>query len=144
MDSQRCELTARKWAVLEALTLRAGRPMVEPYLAAPAPALAAVAAPHAAPLGANGGPRFVWQLVSLAPGSPLLASARGAPAQALRATPSAGFADVPGWRVYGKALGHDGHMLYVAQSRSERHEVELEVVFTILIAGLPMALLGLQ
>ena len=119
-------------------------PMVGPYLAAP-PLLAAALQPAttAGGNGANDAPRFVWQLVGLKPGSPVLASARGAPAQALRATPSAGFADVPGWRVYGQALGHDGHMLYVAQSRSARNEVKLEVVFTILIAGLPMALLGL-
>ena len=119
-------------------------PMLEPFMAV-MPAARVTTAPHTpvTPGTAGAGHRFVWQLVSQAPGAPVLASAQGAPLQALRSTPSAGFADVPGWRVYGHSLGRDGHMLYVAQSRTERNEVKLEVVFTILLAGLPMALLGL-
>lgn len=118
-------------------------PLVAPLLAAPPQA--AGAAPSAAPVltPATNGARFIWQLVGLGPGLPVLARASGAPAQALQATPAAGFSDVQGWRVYGQAMGHDGHMLYVAQSREERQEVLLEVVFAVLLAGLPMALLGL-
>ena len=90
-----------------------------------------------------GGARFVWQLVGPGPGSPVLASARGAPPQALMGTPSPGFADVPDWRVYGLALGLEGRMLYVAQSREERTEAQTELVFALVLAGLPMLLLGL-
>ncbi len=96
----------------------------------------------AAPVKGNG-PRFVWQWVGQGPDSPVLASASGAPAHALRATPSPGFADVPGWRVYGLALGPQGHMLYVAHSGAERREARMELVFAILLAGLPMMLIGL-
>ena len=122
-------------------------PMLEPFMVL-APRAPAVTVPHTprTPLNpgtANAGPRFVWQLVGQEPGAPVLASADGAPLQALRSTPSAGFGDVPGWRVYGQSLGRDGHMLYVAQSRAERTEIKLELVFTILLAGLPMGLLGL-
>ena len=122
-------------------------PMLEPLLAV-APVAGVVTAPLTpltplTPGTANAGQRFVWQLVGRGPGAPLLASAQGAPVQALHSTPSAGFADLPDWRVYGHSLGRDGHMLYVAQSRAERNEVKLEVVFTILLASVPMALLGL-
>ena len=128
-------------------------PMLEPLMAV-APVASEVTAPvlpispvlpltPLTPGTATAGQRFVWQLVGPGPDAPVLASAHGAPLQALRSTPSAGFADVPGWRVYGQSQGHDGRMLYVAQSRAERNEIKLEVVFTILLAGLPMALLGL-
>ena len=115
-------------------------PMLEPLAAVP-PALAAIGA--TSPVLPSNGPRFVWQLVGLGPSAPVLAAARNAPGPALQATPSAGFADVPGWRVYGKALGHDGHMLYVAQSRDERLEAKLELLFAAVLAGVPMVLLAL-
>lgn len=115
-------------------------PMVEPFVAARAAAMAASsAAPQAAPAAA--GPRFAWQLVG--PGPTLMASARGAPPQPLHATPQAGFSNVRDWRVYGMALGHDGHMLYVAQARAERTEAKLELIFVAAVAGAPMVLLGL-
>ena len=57
----------------------------------------------AEPRGA--GPRFVWQLVRHDPVATVLASARGAPGLPLVGTPAAGFTNVPGWRVYGRALG---------------------------------------
>ena len=89
------------------------------------------------------GPRFVWQLVGPGPEGRLLASAQGAPETALRSTPTAGFSDSAAWRVFGLPLGRDGQMLYVAQSQEERTEAKLELVFTGLVAGLPMLLLGL-
>ena len=128
---------------------------------APAPALAPAPAPApgSAPVSASvsvsasaappalaavlSGPRFVWQLVSHQGPAQVLRAARGAPAEALRATPSAGFADVPGWRVYGLPLGLDAQMLYVAQSGGERREAQAEIAFAALLAGLPMLLLAL-
>ena len=89
------------------------------------------------------GPRFVWQLVGPGPEGRLLVSAQGAPESALQATPTAGFSTSGPWRVFGLALGRDGQMLYVAQSQEERTEAKLELVFTGLMAGLPMLLLGL-
>ena len=115
-------------------------PIVEPFVALPASSAASGAAP---PAPGGNGPRFVWQLVGLGASAPVLAAARNAPAQALQTTPSAGFADVPGWRVYGMALGHDGRMLYVAQSRGERLEAKLELLFAAVLAGLPMVALAL-
>ena len=73
----------------------------------------------------------------------LLAGASDAPRLPLTGTPIAGFADVPGWRVYGRALGHDARMLYVAQSHAERAEIKLETIITLLLAGLPLLGLGL-
>lgn len=89
------------------------------------------------------GPRFVWQLVGPGASAPVLASAPGAPPLALKSTPSAGFGDLPDWRVFGLSMGPDGRMLYVAQSRQERSEARLELVLAVLLAGLPMLLLGL-
>lgn len=87
--------------------------------------------------------RYAWQLVEHGRATRVLLSSSRAPAEALRGTPSAGFADVPGWRVFGTAVGQGGRMLYVAQSRDERTEAQLELVFTVALASLPMAMLGL-
>ena len=89
------------------------------------------------------GPRFVWQLVRHDPVASVLAGAAAAPRLPLVGTPAAGFTNVPGWRVYGRALGEDGRMLYVAQSHAERAEIKLEVIMTVLLAGLPLLALGL-
>ena len=89
------------------------------------------------------GPRFIWQLVRHDSVASVLAGASGAPGRPLVSTPAAGFTDVPGWRVYGRALGLDGRMLYVAQSHQERAEVKLETITTVLLAGLPLLALGL-
>ena len=97
-----------------------------------------------APLQTRGsGPRFVWQLVRHSPNATLLAGASGAPELPLVGTPAAGFTDVPGWRVYGRAIGQDGRMLYVAQSHEERAEIKLDTIVTVLLAGLPLLALGL-
>ncbi len=105
---------------------------------APVPALMPTAA-H----GVAGVPRFVWQQVAHGEGARLLRHSAGAPLQPLRATPAPGFASVPGWRVFGLALGVDAQMLYVAQSRTERGEALAEIGLAVLTAGLPMGLLGL-
>ena len=91
----------------------------------------------------DGAPHFVWQLVRHDPAATVLAAASGAPRLPLVDAPAAGFTDVPGWRVYGRALGQGGRMLYVAQSQRERTETRLEIVVTVLLAGLPLLALGL-
>jgi signal transduction histidine kinase len=55
----------------------------------------------------------------------------------------AGFVDTPRWRVFGAALGADGRMLYVAQTRAERDEAQFEVALGAMLAALGIALLGL-
>ena len=87
--------------------------------------------------------RFVWQRVAHDGAARVLNGAVGAPTAALHATPTPGFTDVPGWRVYGMPLGRDVEMLYVAQSRNERNEAQIEVGASLLMAGLPVALLAL-
>lgn len=102
--------------------------------------------PAALPGGAaasHAGRQFVWQQVGHARGAQVLRHSIAAPLAPLQATPSAGFADLPGWRVYGLALGYDEQMLYVAQSRGERREALAEIGFALLLAGLPMGLVAL-
>ncbi len=108
--------------------------------------LLAVAQPAPAsspPPAGSGGRRFVWQLVSHHDGARLLRQSAGAPAAALHATPTPGLSDVAGWRVFGQPLGHDGQMVYVAQTRAERGKAESAIGFAVLLAGLPMVLLAL-
>lgn len=108
--------------------------------------LLAVAQPtpaSAPPPAGTGERRFVWQLVSHHDGARLLRQSAGAPAAALHATPTPGLSDVAGWRVFGQPLGHDGQMVYVAQTRAERGKAESAIGFAVLLAGLPMVLLAL-
>ncbi|MBL8395370.1 MAG: sensor histidine kinase [Candidatus Accumulibacter sp.] len=88
--------------------------------------------------------RFAWQVVQYAPHGQarVVLSAPLAPASALRDTPSSGFADVPGWRVFGLPLANDSRMLYVAQSHEERREAQLDVAFSASMATLAIALLA--
>lgn len=88
--------------------------------------------------------RYAWQVVAHdAQGSAqVLARSTRAPASPLQATPSAGFAETGEWRVFGTALGHDGRMLYVAQSRPEQLEAALEIGFSAALATLAIALLS--
>lgn len=97
----------------------------------------------AAASASRSGSRFVWQLVEHADGARVLLAAGGAPAEPLRDTPSAGFSDAPGWRIFGSSNGRDGQMLYVAQAVEARLETQREVALAVLLASLPMALLGL-
>lgn len=99
-------------------------------------------------IGTDTGPQasasYAWQLVEHGPdGRPrLLQRSSRAPAAALSATPSAGFANRPGWRVFGTAIGHSGRMLYVAQSQDEQVEATLEIVLNAALATLAIALLS--
>ncbi|MDP1647943.1 MAG: HAMP domain-containing sensor histidine kinase [Rubrivivax sp.] len=113
-----------------------GEAAAEAPAAADAPADAATAG--AAPSG-----RYVWQLVAYKGGARVLRKSSRAPAVPLRATPSAGFSDIADWRVFGMSVGQGGRMLYVAQTRDERIEAQLEVALALALAGLPMGLLGL-
>ncbi|MBA4177073.1 MAG: two-component sensor histidine kinase [Leptothrix sp. (in: Bacteria)] len=118
--------------------------VIGPLLRTPAPPLDnGPAAPALASAAPGEPPRFAWQQVEYIDGARLLRHSAGAPLQPLRATPTAGYADVGGWRVYGLALGADAQMLYVAQSRVERAEALDEVALAVLMAGVPMGLLGL-
>lgn len=93
--------------------------------------------------GGDAAPRFVWQLVDHGAGARVLRHSAGAPGPALRSAPTPGFVTVPGWHVYGQPLGVPRQMLYVAQSGDERDEALAEVGLGVLLAGLPMGLLGL-
>lgn len=110
------------------------------------PLLASNAAPQppasAAPVGgAEADNHFAWQVV--ARDGRVLAHSRLAPASPLHATPTTGFSDVHDWRVFGRAMGSDGRMLYVAQTRAERLEAQAEVALSAVLATLAVGLLGL-
>lgn len=92
---------------------------------------------------AQGSRRFVWQLVRHGAAAQVLRRSVASPATPLLATPTPGFSNQAEWRVYGLALGHDGQLLYVAQTTHERGEAMAELGFAVLLAGLPMGLLGL-
>ncbi|MFN3616799.1 MAG: sensor histidine kinase [Aquabacterium sp.] len=83
--------------------------------------------------------RFSWQVVG-AEGA-LIRRSEVAPDQAWHRAPLPGFSNVGAWRVYGVALGPEGHMLYVAQTLTERREASLE---TGMSAAGTAALLGLM
>ena len=105
----------------------------------PGPALAL----DGASVSASASGRFVWQQVSHAGPARVLQHSAGAPAMPLLATPSPGFSSLPDWRIYGTALGRDGQLLYVAQSTHQRGRAMAELGLAVLLAGLPMGLLGL-
>lgn len=86
---------------------------------------------------------FAWQVVG-AEGQLLLRSPL-APAESWHRTPSAGFSDRGGWRLYGLALPEvagRNRMLYAAQTRAERGEARAEVGLAAALAALAMGLLG--
>lgn len=89
---------------------------------------------------ASGAERFAWQVLN-ADGLVILRS-NAAPAAALRTTPGAGFSDAPNWRLYGLALGQDGRMLYVAQTRDERLEAQAEITLSAVLSALAVGLMG--
>ena len=91
-------------------------------------------------IGAVPAKHFAWQLVA-ADGRVLRRSMR-APQAAWRSAPTAGFADVPGWRIYGQAAGRDGRFLYAAQTRDERAEARSEVALGAVLSALAVGLLG--
>ena len=99
------------------------------------------------------GDQFAWQVVG--PSGQLLLRSPLAPMQALHQAPQSGLTNVPGWRVFGKALGATsvasmdaaqttapGRMLYVAQARDERDEVQTEIALSAALIALAVGLLG--
>jgi signal transduction histidine kinase len=86
------------------------------------------------------GGRFAWQVVDA--GQRVVMRSARAPNEPLATVPIAGFLDTPQWRVFGSALGADGRMLYVAQTRAERAEAQFEVAMSALLAALGIGLLG--
>ncbi len=88
--------------------------------------------------------RYAWQVVEYGHDATprVLQRSSRAPSEPLGATPSAGFADRTGWRVFGTAVGEGGRMLYVAQSREEQVEATLEVVLHAALATLAIALMS--
>lgn len=84
--------------------------------------------------------RFAWQVVD-ASQRVVMHSAR-APAEPLVRAPLSGFADSAGWRVFGVALDDGGRMLYVAQTRAERAEAEVEVALSSVLAALAVGILA--
>jgi signal transduction histidine kinase len=83
---------------------------------------------------------FAWQLV--APDGMVLRRSSNAPVQALQRVPTAGFSDVPGWRLFGVATGNGGRMLYAAHTQRERDEAQAEVAMSAVLAALSIGLLG--
>ncbi|MFC3147880.1 sensor histidine kinase [Piscinibacterium candidicorallinum] len=90
--------------------------------------------------------RFAWQVVEYAGAGPakVLAHSSAAPHEAYRATSTAGFFDAAGqWRVYASPLGHEGRVLYVAQTHAERTEAQTEIALNTGLAAVAMVLLAL-
>lgn len=100
-------------------------------------AVASVAAP--API-ANASNRFAWQLVS--PEGAVLRRSALAPSRAFSEVPRPGFSEAPNWRVFGLATGHEGAILYAAQSRAERGEARAEAALFAAFAALAVSALG--
>jgi signal transduction histidine kinase len=99
------------------------------------------------------GDQFAWQVVG--PDGQVLLRSPLAPMQALHLAPQSGLTNVPGWRVFGLASGATptaltdptqapipGHMLYVAQAREERDEVQAEIALSAALIALAVGLLG--
>lgn len=106
-----------------------------------AQAARAPAAPGGAPpVTSEAAGRFAWQLVS--PERDVLLRSPGAPNMLLAHAPGPGFVDAPAWRVFGQALGTDGRLLLVAQSRAERAEARFEAGQHAVLATLAVSLLG--
>jgi signal transduction histidine kinase len=99
------------------------------------------------------GDQFAWQVVG--PEGQVLLRSPLAPKEALHSAPLGGFTRVPGWRIFGQALGGPntapidaaqttlpGRMLYVAQAQEERDEVQTEIALTTALVALAVGFLG--
>lgn len=84
--------------------------------------------------------RFAWQVVDA--DARVALRSHDAPETALHSGTTAGFSNTPRWRVYALPLGADGRMLYVAQTREERREAQVEVAMSAVLAALAIGLLG--
>lgn len=116
-------------------TLQASAQVLAPLLLSQPATSSALAA-----LDGEGESHFAWQLVSRQGG--VIARSPLAPGTPLHRTPTAGLSNVPGWRVFGRPLGPEGRMLYVAQTRGERLEAQGEVALSAVLAALAVGLLG--
>ena len=118
-------------------TLHSAAESMRPQVSGPLPL------PALAPAG-FASDSYAWQVVEYRPAgqSQLLQASSLAPDRPFSATPAAGFHDLPGWRVFGTAIGHDGRMLYVAQLEEEQVEATLEIAFNAALATLAVALLA--
>ena len=85
-------------------------------------------------------PRFAWQVVT--PDGRVSLRSASAPPVPLRAVPASGFGNEAAWRVFGRPLPTQGSMLYVAQTRQERREAQLEVAISAILSALAVGLLG--
>lgn len=92
------------------------------------------------PLAATEDGDFAWQLV--AGDGTLLGRSVNAPTLALQRVATAGFSNVPDWRVFGVATGSEGRMVYVAHTLRERKEAQQEVAASAVLAALSIGLLG--
>ncbi len=118
-------------------TLRGAAEAMRPSVSGPLPL------PVLAPAGLASD-SYAWQVVEYRPigQARLLQASSLAPELAFSATPAAGFHDLPGWRVFGTAIGRDGRMLYVAQLEEEQVEAAMEIAFNAALATLAVALLA--
>lgn len=88
----------------------------------------------------QGSGRFAWQVVGV--NGQLQRRSNQAPDTPLHTLPTPGFSDTAQWRVFGRSLGPDGATLYVAQTRTERQDVEFEIALGAALATLALGLLG--
>lgn len=102
------------------------------------PGLAARAAPAETPPSPGG--HFAWQLVG--PEGRVQLRSRRAPERPFVPLPVTGFADAAEWRVYGQRIERGEHLLYVAQTREERREAQMEVALASVLAALVVGLVG--
>lgn len=123
-------------------TLRASADATAELLRSQADALIAARGNGAPGVGRAGASdtRFAWQLFGSR--RELLLQSAGAPEQPFVAAPAAGYADAPHWRVFGLALGDNGRLLLVGQSRDERAEARFEAGQHAVLATLAVSLLG--
>lgn len=98
------------------------------------------AAPQPAPADAEDEVRFAWAWFDAA-GRLQRTSPNAQPASWQPV--AAGFSDRDDWRLYGLPLRGNQGLLVVAQTRTERHEVHVEVSSYALLAALALAALGL-
>ncbi|HEU5295019.1 MAG TPA: hypothetical protein VFU71_09525, partial [Burkholderiaceae bacterium] len=77
--------------------------------------------------------RFAWQVVDA---QGVVMRSQRAPKDPFVTPARAGYADNAQWRVFGKPLGDNGRMLYVAQTRAERAEASFEVATSSVLAAL--------
>ena len=85
--------------------------------------------------------RFAWQLTR-ADGTLMARSAR-APASPWYAQAQEGLGRRGEWHLYGKALGNEGRMLYVAQTAAERRLALTEVTIGAVLSAVTVGLLSL-